>query len=167
MTKKQFDRLTPARRRMAVAQDVLDTLALPKRKRFKPTRGVYCLFDVSKKVFKDGDQQLRDLLPRIERHCEACAMGALLISYVRIANHVTVDETVRIPDSGLEKTWPAVDDDEIIRALEDFFPLSMLREIELAFEQSEKWNKERPTKRLRAICENIVENKGKFYGETL
>lgn len=165
MTKKQFDRLKPATRRVKIAEDVLLTLSRPKTQRFQPTEGDYCNFGNLNGISMDS--KIRDaLVPKIEKHCLACAMGALFLSHVRLVNHITFKQTGFYPGSSV-----------ITHLLAEYFSYQELRTIEAAFEGSvigdahvdayeyaREWTKliADPTKRLRAICRNIVAHKGNF-----
>lgn len=168
MTKKYFDRLKPATRRMKIAKDVLATLALPKRKRFKPTSGDYCDFNSPPQVIRQR-KQLQALLPQVEKDCTACAMGALFLSHVRLVNNFSLAY-------GQNSVSPRT----ISATLADYFPEEQLRTIEAAFEDhiignvGNKFNKvasyclkwkaliPNDEPRLKAIMRNIVKHKGDF-----
>jgi len=179
MTKAQFDKLKPATRRMKMAEDIIKTLALAKTKRFQPMRGAYCLFNIEEAdeggFTGKGNTQLRDLLPKFEKHCEACAMGALLLSHVRLVNHLTVKEA----DNRFDGNYINIQDEKIIKVLGGSFSGNDLRVIEAAFEgrntgyhhlpdeaeeNCHRWLVLIPdaTKRLRAIMKNIIKHGGEF-----
>jgi hypothetical protein len=186
MTKKQFDRLKPATRRIKIAQDVLYTLTR-KKNRFKVTSGSYCNFNTY--LTATSDTQLQKILPKYEKYCEACAIGALFLSHVRLFNNVTLGQaddtygfTLEHYPKGGERLRAA--DVTILAVMEDYFPAEMLRTIEAAFEGrvmvydgdmgndedidlptlSQKWPRliSNAEKRLISICKNIIAHKGDF-----
>ncbi len=187
MTKKQFDRLKPATRRMKIAQDVLDTLKLKERKRFRVVKGTYCSINTGKANFFKGKKrtQVQSLLPEIGKNCEACGMGALFLSHIRLFDRVTVGELGVIDCDDMNKSVLQADGDDIVSALSGSFSGTELRIIEAAFEGntgnftyqmrqnvnhgdyvslSDQWltRKTDDTKRLRAICRNIIAHNGDF-----
>lgn len=179
MTKAYFDRLKPATRRIKIAQDVLKTLALPKSKRFKPTKGEYCKFEPEGLVFTSGRAQLQTLLPKVERHCEACAMGALFLSHVRLVNNVTL---ARATEGVFDVNSADIERPVITDILREYFDPTMLALIEAAFEgrivetdignnnyhgvtnAAQIWLDALPdnTARLKSICRNIIKHGGDF-----
>lgn len=184
ISKKQWDRLKPATRRIKMAEDVLATLRR-KNNRFKVKTDEYCKFVIPAQAhepapFEDKSVQVSALLPKIERHCEACAMGALLLAHVRLVNHVTIaDLDYWSTNNNLDATESLVD------TLSESLSEKELRTIEAAFEGNVKMNnvdewtsitadnisrigrkwKSRirsAEPRLEAIMRNIIKHKGDF-----
>ena len=88
MTKKQFNRLRPEKRRIALAKDVLQQL---KAEKLIPVHMQYIRFpfdvcgcDSGKTVMKNAS-------------CEVCAKGALICAYVARFNDYTVSEMKEAP----------------------------------------------------------------------
>ena len=86
MTKKQFDKLTPAKQRVFVAQDVLLQL---KAEKYVAKRGYYVS---SPTLCADGwsnnDASAQQMIK--EEVCHVCAKGALVCSYVRNFNNMQI-----------------------------------------------------------------------------
>lgn len=164
MTAKRFEKLTAPRKRMAIARDVLATLALPARKRYTLMRGIYCTAIPSTEVGQRAlstATEFSEILPVIEKHCYVCGMGAMFISHVRINDAVSVDSiSYRFRDSLLPRV--EVDGDFIVRTMGKYFPSDQLRSIEWAFEGGWSDSHPNPEALLVAICNNIVRNKGNF-----
>lgn len=169
MTKKQFDRLKPATRRIKITEDVLHTLT--RKNRFKVTPGAYCEFNIE--LIAPSDTQLQKILPKYEKHCKACAIGGLFLSHVRLFNNITLGELDNTYADALEDYPNGVgmkaDDNAMLEAMGDYFPAEMLHTIEAAFEgrliyYGVKWVRRIPNheNRLKAICKNIIANKGNF-----
>lgn len=123
----------------------------------------------------DREKDAQDDVRAYEKNCSVCALGACLLSYVRKYDNVKNDELLDICGNR---------HDIVYDLLSDVFSEEQLSLIESAFEQDSKgifdtWDElvvgegadnaiafgKRFTddkKRLRAICKNIVANKGNF-----
>lgn len=167
-----FSTLKPAEKRMAIFADIIATLALPASKRFKPTNRKYFRLTGYARL-KTGS--LQALLPKVEKNCEACAMGACFLSHVRLANQFNIDKL----ELGDCEPGRFADDDIIMPQLRKYFSPEHLRNIEAAFEgqffgcasyseadytATRNWYylSLTPEQRLRAIAENGLRNKGTF-----
>jgi len=162
ITATQFSKLTPATQRMKIAQDVLAQTSLPKKSRYNVERGYYCHVLSTDKAELKYNTELSKVLPAIQPDCHVCAMGALFLSHVRINNSFKLRDSVHnINSMRLSST-------KIIDTMDAYFPEEQLRSIEDAFESCAldpcPWGRKFPdaTKRLRAICHNIIRNKGDF-----
>ena len=160
--KKAFTKMNKARRRVALAKDVIARLDA---KLIAPYSG--SLFTPSTKwKLLDVNNSLQENLNT--RECSACAKGALICSWVGNFNHYSKEEFGRFNydfQSGPE-AYP--------KELIDLFGTEQLSIIEREFEQSQySWcvvkdsnfesNYDSPYyKDLRAIMENIIKNKGTF-----
>lgn len=164
MTAKRFGSLTPAGKRVAIAKDVLATLALPAAKRYKLERGTYCDGTPSTKAAQtavDTATEFSQILPKIERDCRVCAIGAMFISHVRINNAVRMDSvTWRVCDTS--RASISASDGFMIETMQHYFPVLQLRLIEQAFEGGWQEQYPRPKALLVAVCNNIIRNKGDF-----
>src|SRR5476651_2533950 len=93
-TLAEFNKLTPARKRMAIAADVLATLKIRSSSRYLVEQGkyFYASYNDTGELDLSDVQQLQKVLPKLRKHCEVRAMGAMFLSHVKIANEVTVRE---------------------------------------------------------------------------
>lgn len=176
-----------AKARIAICKDVLKHIPVMKVK-----RGTYC------RAFGERNQTLinntspnseaQEYLPVLEKHCNVCALGGMMLSYIRKYDNFGMGVFHR-HDFGLERV-------HITNQLEKFFNSQQLDLIESAFEvpgtasarksyalnikleeesvhKDEDWilkQKARlfgaqhvtPRKRLRAIMLNVIKNKGTF-----
>jgi len=180
-TKIPFSRLTAAQKRVAIARDALKQI---KAQKLEINTGVWCdieMEEVYPDVEKLDAQALflgRAAVPAIQPTCRTCALGACLVSSVRLFD----DFKLKTSD---------LDVDEIYKQLKKFFPVGQLLLIESAFEQRD-WtdrstsarhgqNVEKhiteaenttaenfgltykdDTERAEAIFKNIVRNNGTF-----
>lgn len=176
---KKFAAATSAQKRVLIAKDVIAQI---KAKRFKARAGTWV-----RPVFRNGDEldmfdkfdeetaSVRELfLEKKIPACECCALGAMFMSCTLYNNKTTVD-------SLLDET---MDFELIVRSktrsfsngLAQFFTKPQLKLIEAAFEseygafndvcndKTDLWYETMPndTKRLIAIMQNIIKNKGTF-----
>jgi len=160
---KEFSKMTPAEKRVAIAQDCIDRINLGQ---LRGTTGT--VIDVSCK-FDYGDS-LKDLLSTKTKslQCSVCAKGGLFMSYIGRVNEFTfndLDYTNTLNGSEMEK-------------LKEIFNWEQLSLIETAFEGQQYTGKltyedvetaekfydrfSQDTRRLKEICKNIVKNKGTF-----
>ena len=180
MTKKQFEKLKPATRRIKMAQDVI--LRLSTRNRPVVERGTYCevspwipdrvlaiLAPADRWGNRDaGGLQFQSVLPKVQKYCHVCAMGALLLSHVAIANAFTVDDADGVAGYVIIETLDGYFTDEQLRSIEAAFEgelvINVFSDAEPIIENAAIWFDRIPdaTKRLRAICRNIIAHKGDF-----
>jgi hypothetical protein len=181
---KKFKAATPAQKRVLIAKDVIAQI---KAKRFKALSGTWVNpvfrnghdLDVFEKfVFEKLDEEpasVRELfLEQKIPACECCALGAMFMSCTLYNNKTTVenllDETVSFEDLIREKG------PQFSNGLDQFFSKAQLKLIEATFEgyygafrdesndKTRVWYETLPndTKRLVAIMNNIIKNKGVF-----
>ncbi len=149
----KFDKMTPAQKRVAMAQDALKWIEagalIPMKGLYVNTLSmdIYHRADDLDAVNADGSRkQARDV---VLGPCNVCAKGALLIAKAVRFNNVTVLDLANYSDEQLT----------------DYFTTSQISQMEVAFERYDTWwydeypdNKER----LTAILKNVVRNKGQF-----
>lgn len=175
--KKPFSRLSKAEKRVQIAKDVISQLET------KKMIASHCYVDFSN--IKESDHildsitnegvQLQKVLPKLT--CEVCAKGSLFISSVTLRNSFKI---TAININGLEE-------EQISYHLSDIFEKGQLDTIETAYETEivkdntgilYNYNRDHTdlakkavrfgkrytnsTNRLKAICRNIIENKGTF-----
>ncbi len=163
MSKAKFDKLSPAKQRMTIAQDVLDRIEM---KQIVANGGLTCEID------SPTEKPIKEQLKNIDFKCEACAKGALFLSFIGIVNHY---------DDTNPKKFAGINSDEMT-LLSKIFLQEQLVMIEIAFEGCEfnynrnvyltakvinkckayKYKFSNDHDRLIAICKNIIKNKGTF-----
>ncbi len=153
----RFAKMTKAQKRVAIAKDVIKQIAA---RSIKPRFQIYLESpnQIAKKM--DIGKQLCDVLPN-RPACKVCAIGGMFVAAVGLFNDLPVDETFvnRFVDAGPLKN-----------RLLNFFGREQLREIEWCFEDNETWitnvnapkHRRDAAKRMAAIMQNIIENKGTF-----
>ena len=163
---EEFLNLPKNKKKVRLAQDVLTRL---KFNNIKPLQGE---FYRSNDVFKSA----KEILNNFTNTCECCAKGSLFLSYIGRVNNYTFKNN---------QSWSLLDKDGAEhQKLLEIFKIEELDAIEIAFEGrsylhviSEKevnkvlaWRKKLKqgktlkgnTKILKAICNNIIKNDGKF-----
>ncbi len=117
-------------------------------------------------VYQD---QVQPHLPALRKHCDVCAKGAMLLSYIELKNKVTFGQVIRLgPWTPYAQSRRASCHGSscIAEALDGAFDRDQLDRIEDAFEcwDGNEWGKKfkTPGKRMIAICQNIIENNGEF-----
>jgi hypothetical protein len=171
---KAFEKLSPAKKRVAIAKDVLAQL---KTKKFIAQSGTYVDTDVilTKADLKRDASLVLDKAPS----CTVCGIGGLFVSAVCQADKAPVSQFGY--NSGDEGADFQVDGQSAYNYLEQFFDSQTLVNIESAFEQESfsRWtdtetfhgstdakrfayNESDDNTRLRLIMENIVKNRGEF-----
>ena len=121
-------------------------------------KGIYIHLDNPSEIPKTGS--IQDKLDNLIPSCQVCAMGALMIAYIDKYNNCNFEDFRLHLCSNLD----------IIYALKGFFSERNLKRIEKAFEGWDKGLAEykfgleysSPRNRLRAICQNIIDNGGEF-----
>lgn len=153
-----FQAMSPARKRVTIAKDVLAALTT---KKLWPKRGIFIHVDHT----MSPKTQLRSAINT--EHCDVCAMGALFVATVQRRNAITLG-TYQAPD------MPA--HHKISKYLEDVFSEYDLKRIEQAFElgvgvyptdgdtSAVKFGRRYANveTRMRNIMENIIKHKGTF-----
>ncbi len=153
---QEFNALSPAARRVAIARDVLKWLEVGK---IRAKTGTYLSsYDIKNDRYTNKEDDRVD-----GGSCTVCALGAVFACTVE-----------RI--GGLKDFWSYRDAESIRRELGDHFDDEQLRLIETAFEQGDftrttpdyvigqaiEFATGRPEERLVAIMKNIISNKGEF-----
>jgi len=180
ITKEKFSKLSPEKKRIAVAKDVLDRIEL---KQLKPNNGIFCRIN---KDPLESSYSLKEKLQNTKTKCEVCAKGGLFLSYIGIVNEYEVyTDSIHNGENLYSRE---------MKILSKIFKPKQLSLIETAFEGTyySDWNKKltkkeitdcinfRGIKRedenrdyldnnyktslniLTKICENIIKNNGDF-----
>ncbi len=152
LNKEEFSALSPAKKRVAIAKDVIQ-------------RDRANLFDTSWTGFFNEvhDTEFRESNPQEyfnQKTCHVCAKGAIMCSWVGNFNSYSADD-VRGFDFIFHDTRTAKRRNLYPKELIDIFGIKMLDLIEAEFEG---WKTAtcKYKRNLRAIMENVVANKGKF-----
>jgi hypothetical protein len=180
---KLFAKATPAEKRVLIAQDVISQI---KAKRFKPKSGVWVQIvdakntrdiEIDDEFSFNKDASVRELfLEKKIPACECCALGALFMSCTLYNNQTTVQNFVDEVQFDFEEN---VEVGKFTNGLTRFFSRPQLKLIETAFEGGYgafrspsaktmahlvRWEEKLPDdqKRLVAIMNNIIDNKGTF-----
>lgn len=166
-TKKK--RLTNAEKRVAIAKDVLENLD-----RLKVRQGNYICGTLLEEV--DPKDNAQEKVKAIQAYCTVCALGACLLSHIRLWDRVMMGEIAgTYPTLYLNVQYAGT-----TAPLKRYFTQRQLNLIESAFEMR-PMNKEHAASdeeiaqakffglgyinsqnRLKAIMENIIENEGTF-----
>jgi hypothetical protein len=180
-TKKpdKFKTLTKAQKRVAIAKDVIKQLNAA---RFNARNGYYLIpnpvgtyssFGTSILENIKAGTELQNILKKNIERCDCCAKGALFMSAVEKYNQCKVTKNMKENDGRM------FDDSDITKHLRGIFSQDQLTLIESAFEgfyldgeiannpydsptYRFKRNFTQPDDCMRAIMENIIENKGTF-----
>jgi len=185
-----FRRMSPAKRRVTLAQDVLSQIAI---QRLIPEHGLYVRRTDGRDLFK-ASRPLREV---VDTKCEVCAKGALLVAAADRMNGVKLKSVVRRDDidSDNDVDLDSVASDEIKQYLRGVFDEKQLDLIEGVFEDYDlrQWLDEKTVAavdpqygsrqgihyrvsrsdsknedakvRLTAIMRNIIANNGEFKPE--
>lgn len=161
-TKAQFNRLSPAKRRLLIAQDVLAQLDM---KTYVAQAGTY--FDLYTKhqdqieaeYFSGDDANSKDPLfdllhSKQVAKCHVCAAGAACLSGARLFDQAKYITHGRDKDLMMDET------------VHQYFPKDMRWRMENWFENSDgdaDWSGLPADKRLRFIYQQIVDNKGVYF----
>lgn len=168
MTKKQREKV------VAIAKDVLKQI--PK---LTVAQGTYINFDNDVAQSDVEGQELQALLPKLMKGkaCKVCALGACMISHVRLF------DKFKIPEAGYAGDSIALSDGDFRDDLVASFGERNLSLIECAFEMDDyhgdadlddkevavTWGEQydKSDDRLRAIMKNIIANNGEFLPESI
>lgn len=178
---RAFEKATPAERRVLVAQDVIAQI---KAKRFAAEQGTWTDLCPRPEIKHDASFQ-ETFLENQAVKCQCCAVGSLFLGCTLFTNkieNVEVDDNWELGDKLFERQ-------KFANGFEKLFSIKQLGLIEMAFEgttgffQDDDWldiaapkvsEKERiaavmfheryadSEKRLIAIMQNIIANKGTF-----
>ena len=119
-----------------------------------------------------SEDQVQPHLPLLRKNCDVCAKGAIFLSYIELKNKITFD-SLDFVGVGFSKSVDA-SEETICDLLGGAFSKENLDLIESAFEKHRGFYGEEkraydfgrkyrsPRKRMIAICENIIKNKGEF-----
>lgn len=181
---KEFGKLTPSKKRVKIAKDVLKYL---KAKQIKAIQGTYFDAKVKTKSSVTSETKCGDLLSSLE-NCNVCAIGGLFVGLLdkngilnsklstvpAFTDHFWVEEDKEERLFSLE-----LQDAEMRETLEKYFSEAQLDLIESAFEECSMGSSNRNEsaliraidfgrcyedngKRLEAIMMNIAHNNGTF-----
>jgi hypothetical protein len=178
-----FAKATPAGKRVLIAEDIIAQI---KAKRFRPKAGVWVnpvneknTENIELDIKFNGTAPVRELfLEKKIPACECCALGALFMSCTLYNNQTTVNDFTKEVILDFQET---VEDGKFTNGLTGFFSRAQLKLIEIAFEggygafdtdrmsntkalRVVSWEEKLPDdqKRLVAIMNNIINNKGTF-----
>lgn len=150
MSKRQFDKLSPAKKRIAVARDVLDRIELGQ---LTPNAGLFCKMLAGERTNLKIHQQLESTTFK----CEVCAKGGLFLSYIGIVNNYPI--TIgRLSQEGGEHIYS-----EPMEVLSEIFSKKQLAYIETAFEEHYYyWNVDLTAGEM-SMCENFCNDLQRQY----
>ena len=175
----KLNSLSPTKRRIAIAEDVIAGL---RARRLEATPGTYVSGNVmiqpdgKDQNFGDGIKscELQEVLATQMKSCEVCAKGAMFIAAVEKFDKVKLVD-IHVGDNPLGRFS---DDDSICDHLENYFSRAQLDLIEAAFEgdtmdieveteecqiaMAYQYRYPDHADRMTAIMKNIVMNNGKF-----
>lgn len=166
---RRFKRMSKARKRVAIARDVIEQIRIRKIVPEEKTWVNVC-------EWKNGRPEGEDLRQALikAKECSACALGAIFVC------SVFRDPGERV--SGISNTYYYEHEvggaDDIHNKLRKYFTNKQLRMIELAFEEGNGWaftedsrdedavrfgmQFSSPAHRMEAIMNNIIDNNGTF-----
>ncbi len=168
---ENFSSMSKSEQRTEIAKDVIASL---NSKKYIAKRGTYVeLFDKKKKTNEsenNGISLTRDNLNKESTVCHVCAIGSVFTSFaqktkspltsesnsmLRSMNSIFSETEMRILEMLFEGSFI---DDQLFKELE----LEQRNIIKIYGSQFKKLNKGGADKRLRAIMDNIIKNKGNF-----
>lgn len=173
MTRKAWDKMSKKERRVSIARDVLRRL---ERGELRLGINYYCEPDDDEDfALQKGDISKEDIT-KLQTECRVCARGAFMISRISKCKDVKWEQL----KNGKSNTIH-VDNEANSNILKDSFTQKQLGLIEAAFEFSLEYgvdygnssedsreaakfgyDLDKPQDRLIAICQNIIDNDGKF-----
>lgn len=180
---KIFNALTPAQKRVTIAQDVLAQLD---SKAIIATVGNW--FNMTGEFNYDNtadtnnlsikDKDIQDFISNKE--CEACGIGSLFVAAIKRCDNFKVNKLQSFTETINGGVFAEVQMEDIFKYLQRWFEKDQLKLIEQAFELGDGWfhdnkNKEAmayfsdvpdPEARMRLIMKNIIHNKGRFNLKT-
>lgn len=136
INKKAFDRMKPARQRVALAKDVVMRLRM---NRIIPMQGVFVkLEDQDLNDDLRGDEDAKKIVT--ENVCEVCAKGSIILAWAANFNKLRIDEVLNTGG--------------YLEELSGIFPDEMWDQMETEFEENDM--------PLRDIMKNLIANDGNF-----
>lgn len=180
MSQRKFDSLTLAGQRVRIARDVIDQLTTRK---IRAKTGVYLSLGRIEDVVDFDDKSVQEVLEKTK--CEACALGSLFVASVRIKNGLlaseSLDETTIYVQDGSNSRYEDIvtcDNSVMRERLAEYFDDEQVDLIESAFETADMGDDDNleqiedaiafgqkhinPTRRMKAIMQNIVDHRGTF-----
>ncbi len=207
-----LDSLSPAEKRVAIAQDVIKQIDGSK---IIPKNNTWLHASEGQLITGEdvvNDRGLKEVLCEMVKPCQACQLGALIFSTVRLLNKVSVREALGIRNYDPKLNWHnngtrSLSFSDMDSYLQKYFDTNQLEMMEFCFENGrgsnpeskfeddiiEKLQKlnapflgeayeaddydedddyeldrihlrpvEDPEGLMRAICQNIIDNKGEF-----
>ncbi len=172
----KFAKMTPAQKRVAIAQDVIAGL---KAKRLVASPGVYVQILAKSKMVTERDVkngvELQAKLAKVKR-CNVCALGGVFVAAVDRFNGIKCNSDIGLTKPGEYDGFSyggEVDDVVMKEHLRKFFSVPQLEDIEMAFEgfdpngcriNDNAWTQRirNSTERMSAIMQNIIKHKGRF-----
>jgi len=160
----RFNKMSKAKKRITIAEDVLASLKMGK---YKAETGTYIEVNTN----KDHDSLPTDsqaLLRTEEVQCDVCAIGAIFASKVRKGNKCNYDLFNGNNDSSLIANLKGIFNEIELRIIETAFEgeaqSGLVKEAdeEAAVSWYEKNHPHNADKRLVAIMKNIIKNNGNF-----
>ena len=150
--------------RVRIAKDVLKALKF--KRYYTPARASYLspTTDEAVEFFQDnGSADAKDNLRHLMPHCKVCALGAMLISLVRLEDNITLSELRRIDYfQALESAGFSRDQSRLIERTYEGWG-SLPEDVDLHFAIKRFYHTYAGnTERLRAIMQIIVRNNGDF-----
>lgn len=87
MKAKKLSEMTHAQARVTIAKDVLKHL-----KSYRVKQGVYCRGSAPRSFNPPGKDQAQKHLKVLEKSCEVCALGSMMLSHIRTFNNFKIQE---------------------------------------------------------------------------
>lgn len=165
---KEFDKMTPAEKRVQIARDVLAQLA---SKRLVAASGLWLSGKGAEPLFSntqlDKNDELQAVLSK-KKQCTGCALGGMFMCAVERADKLKLKD---LSEDSQEARH--IENEDVFEYMGKYFSRDQLNAIEAAFEQGQgasddykagMWLEDidDASLRMRLIMENIVANKGKF-----
>lgn len=164
MKNSDFEKLSKAEKRIAIAKDVLAQLQANRLKVVQSTG--YCMIPE-----KESAGDLREVLKQKEP-CTVCGIGALFVAEVKARNRMPIKDLGHVFDydwsSHSHRRIISVDRAHVLARLKGIFTETQLDNIEEYFESYyEEYTYYDEYKKfgriaLKKIMENIIANKGRF-----
>lgn len=156
---KVFNKATTDKRILMVAKDVIQLLNLD---RIKATSNEYV---VLKSKLLNKYRQVSDLLKMPEfPACKVCAIGGAMVASTMRLNDVNTIAGTIIGRDKIRFGFNTFDSNGMQLNAMSIFPEHLLLSMEKAFENGDYGYLHKSKKaRLRAIYQNLIDNKGKFF----
>lgn len=170
LTEEQFNALSPAEKRVAIARDVLAQLAA---KRVIPKRNTWVGSARNEEDEFERRYSRGALVAEDAPVCYACGIGACFISAVRLGNRFNLVSAGGLGADHMSRVLSLFFSDEQFAAIEFVFEggsgSTHRSDMEWYFDPSEVDafallvnRQDSPSKRIRIICESIIANSGEF-----